>query len=138
MSYNYSLTTFSPTGELGQIKYAINAVNGGTTSIAIKCKKYIYIPFPSTYQNTGKQGIILATEKKSPSILVDSSTIHKVYQICDKIGAVYSGMGPDARILVQKARKVAHSYFMKYHEQPPLLVLVKEVAGIMQEYTQSG
>jgi len=42
MSYNFSLTTFSPTGELGQIKYAINAVNGGTTSIAIKCTYTFY------------------------------------------------------------------------------------------------
>lgn len=47
-------------------------------------------------------------------------------------------MGPDARILIQRARKVAQQYFMKYHEQPPLLILVKEVAKIMQEFTQSG
>jgi 20S proteasome subunit alpha 2 len=34
--YSFSLTTFSPTGKLVQIEYAINAVNQGMTSIGIK------------------------------------------------------------------------------------------------------
>ena len=34
--YNFSLTTFSPTGKLGQIEYALNAVNQGVTCVGIK------------------------------------------------------------------------------------------------------
>src|ERR1700761_1120139 len=40
-------------------------------------------------------GIVIATEKKSPSILVDSSMVDRVAVICPNIGIVYSGMGPD-------------------------------------------
>ena len=34
--YSFSLTTFSPSGKLGQIEYALNAVNQGLTSVGIK------------------------------------------------------------------------------------------------------
>ena len=51
---------------------------------------------------------------------------------------VYSGMGPDARLLVSKARKAAQQYLQVYREYPTTLQLVREVAAVMQEYTQSG
>lgn len=52
---------------------------------------------------------------------------------------VYSGMGPDYRILVDKARKVSHiSYKRVYNEYPPTRILVQDVARVMQEATQSG
>ena len=34
--YSFSLTTFSPSGKLVQIEYALNAVNAGSTSLGIK------------------------------------------------------------------------------------------------------
>jgi hypothetical protein len=34
--YNFSLTTFSPSGKLVQIEYALNAVGAGATSLGIK------------------------------------------------------------------------------------------------------
>jgi len=36
--YSFSLTTFSPSGKLVQIEYALNAVKKGVTSIGIKDK----------------------------------------------------------------------------------------------------
>lgn len=78
------------------------------------------------------------TEKRSPSILVDEDSIEKVAIICDNIGMVYAGMGPDARVLIVKARKAAQAYKRTYGEYPPVVMLVKEVAAVMQEYTQSG
>ena len=52
---------------------------------------------------------------------------------------VYSGMGPDYRVLVDKARKVSHtSYKRIYNEYPPTRILVQDVARVMQEATQSG
>jgi 20S proteasome subunit alpha 2 len=86
----------------------------------------------------GTNGAVIVTEKRSPSILVDEGSIEKVAQICDNIGMVYAGMGPDARVLVVKARKAAQAYKQTYGECPPVYILVKEVAAVMQEYTQSG
>lgn len=52
---------------------------------------------------------------------------------------VYSGMGPDFRVLVDKARKSAHSSYKRiYNEYPPTRILVQEIAKTVQEATQSG
>jgi 20S proteasome subunit alpha 2 len=90
------------------------------------------------FQLTATNGVVIATETKPPSPLVDESSLEKVASICPNIGIVYSGMGPDARVLIQKARKEAQKYKLTYGEDPPTNVLVKEVASIMQEFTQSG
>ena len=120
--YSFSLTTFSPSGKLVQIEHALTAVSQGITSVGIKASN----------------GIVIATEKKIPTILVEEESLTKIYPICDSIGMVYSGMGPDARVLVDKARKLVQEYKRIYAHDPSVLTLVKEIAGIMQEYTQSG
>ncbi len=53
-------------------------------------------------------------------------------------GFVYSGMGPDFRVLVRDARKKAQKYFLTYREIQPVSQVVRESALLMQEYTQSG
>ncbi|PPQ92395.1 hypothetical protein CVT25_008745 [Psilocybe cyanescens] len=118
----YSLTVFSPSGKLVQIEHALAAVSQGTTSLGIKATN----------------GIVIATEKKTSSILIDDSVIEKVATICPNIGIVYSGMGPDFRILVTKARKSAQAYWKIYGEYPPTRVLTQEIATVMQQATQSG
>jgi 20S proteasome subunit alpha 2 len=72
-----------------QIEYALNAVNSGATSLGIKAAN----------------GVVVATEKKLRSTLVDESTVQKISLLTPNIGVAYSGMGPDSRILVRKARK---------------------------------
>lgn len=121
--YSFSLTTFSPSGKLVQIEYALNAVNQGVTALGIKATN----------------GIVLATERKSSSPLIDPPSLSKVSLITPNIGMVYSGMGPDYRVLVDKARKVSHTGYKRiYNEYPPTRILVQDVARVMQEATQSG
>jgi 20S proteasome subunit alpha 2 len=57
--YSFSLTTFSPSGKLVQIEYALTAVGAGQTSLGIKASN----------------GVVIATEKKLPSILVDENSV---------------------------------------------------------------
>lgn len=84
-------------------------------------------------------GIVLATEKKSSSPLADQSSLAKISNITPNIGMVYSGMGPDYRILVDRARKVSHTNYKRiYNEYPPTRILVQDVARVMQEATQSA
>lgn len=120
--YSFSLTTFSPSGKLVQIEYALAAVAAGAPSVGIKATN----------------GVVLASEKKHKSVLYDEHSIHKVELITKNIGMVYSGMGPDYRVLVKAARKVAQQYFLTYQEQIPTSQLVQLVANVMQEYTQQG
>lgn len=120
--YSFSLTTFSPSGKLVQIEYALNAVAAGTTSLGIKATN----------------GVVIATEKKLRSSLVDETTVQRISTLTPNIGVAYSGMGPDSRVLVRKARKQAQAYYQLYKEQIPVAQLCREVATVMQEFTQSG
>ena len=54
-------------------------------------------------------GVVLATEKKLRSTLIDESTVKKISVVSPNIGLAYSGMGPDSRLLVRRARKQAQA-----------------------------
>ena len=96
-------------------------------------------PYPIPNPNTATNGVVLATEKKSSSPLIDPPSLSKVSLLTPNIGMVYSGMGPDYRILVDRARKVSHTGYKRiYNEYPPTRILVQDVARVMQEATQSG
>ena len=82
-AYSFSLTTFSRTGKLLQIEYALNAVANGRTSLGI----------------CAKDGVVIATDKKLTSELVDVSHVHKVELLTPSCGVCYSGVGPDYRVL---------------------------------------
>jgi 20S proteasome subunit alpha 2 len=47
-------------------------------------------------------------------------------------------MGPDFRLLTRKGRKAAQKYHLQYLDDIPVSQLVREVATVMQEYTQQG
>jgi 20S proteasome subunit alpha 2 len=120
--YGFSLTTFSPSGKLVQIEYALNAVAAGAPSVGIKATN----------------GVVLATEKKHKTTLNDDRSISKIEPIAKNVGMVYSGMGPDYRLLVKYARKLTQQYVTMYDDSIPTVQLVRRVADVMQEYTQSG
>lgn len=82
--------------------------------------------------------MVIATENKQKSILYDEHSVHKVEMVTNHIGMIYSGMGPDYRLLVKQARKLAQNYYLTYREPIPTSQLVQKVATVMQEYTQSG
>ena len=86
---DYSLTTFGSSGELTQVRYALTAVGNGETSLGIRAKN----------------GIVIASEKKITSPLVDADTIHKVEPISEYLGVTYSGIGPDYGAVLLKMRK---------------------------------
>ncbi|CAL5392187.1 unnamed protein product [Camellia sinensis] len=97
-------------------------------------------------------GVDIATEKKLPSILVaeasiqlsssvptiaNCSEVQKIQILTPNIGVVYSGMGPDSRVLVRKSRKQAEQYHRLY-KRTNSCQLVRETAAVMQEFTQSS
>jgi len=119
----FSLTTFAPSGKLVQIEYAFNAVSReGKLSLGIKATN----------------GVVLACEKKIPSPLVDETSIAKIKIFSNNIGTAYSGMSPDFRVLTRRGRKIAQSYYLTYEDDIPVSQMVRELASVMQEFTQSG
>ena len=119
---NFSLTTFNKTGKLMQIEYALNRVSQGKMALGIKATN----------------GVVIASDKKVTSVLVDGDEYQKIQSITPSTGFVYAGMGPDFRVLVKNARKNAQQYYLTYREVQPISQVVRESALLMQEYTQSG
>ncbi|KAH8052067.1 threonine-type endopeptidase [Aureococcus anophagefferens] len=99
----------------------MTATNEGKTSLGIKAKN----------------GVVLCTDKLS-SKLIESADVHKLEKITPSCGFVYSGVGPDYRVLVKKARKQAQAYYLTYRGLKPIRALVQDTAAVCQEYTQSG
>jgi len=120
--YSFSLTTFSPTGKLGQIDNALAAVADGVPALGIKAK----------------DGVVIATEKKVPNALVDETTVRKVENLGVDTGMVYAGMPADYRVLLRRGQKASQKYYTVHREQIPVSQIVREQAAVMQEFTQSG
>ena len=89
-----SLTTFGESGELTQVRNALTAVGRGETTVGIRAKN----------------GIVIAAEKKLPTMLIDETSVHKVDNLCDYMGVGYSGIGPDFQAALLKARKDVQVY----------------------------
>eukprot|EP00033_Pygsuia_biforma_P001257 GCRY01001423.1.p1 GENE.GCRY01001423.1~~GCRY01001423.1.p1 ORF type:complete len:236 (+),score=44.70 GCRY01001423.1:153-860(+) len=120
--YSFSLTTFSPSGKLNQIEYALARVQTSAMSLGIKATN----------------GVVIAAERKQDTSLMIPEHVKKMSVLSDGIGTVYSGMGADNRLLVTKARKSVEEYYQIYRESMPPTQLVKQIASVMQKYTQSG
>uniref|UniRef100_A0A7S1U880 Proteasome alpha-type subunits domain-containing protein n=2 Tax=Phaeomonas parva TaxID=124430 RepID=A0A7S1U880_9STRA len=120
--FNFSLTTFNRSGRLLQIEYALNAVRNGKLSIGI----------------CAKDGVVIVTEKKMPSVLFDAKDVTKIEPITTSCGMVFAGLMADFRVLVRRSRKRSQTYKLTYGENQPISQLVKETAQVVQEYTQSG
>ena len=109
-------------GKLPQIENALAAVAKGETSLGIKAK----------------DGVVIATEKKMSTPLMDESSYQKTKLLCTHIGSVYSGLGSDFRLLAEKSRKIVQDYYVKYFEPITVATLVRETAYLIQEKTQAG
>src|SRR5881396_1524712 len=122
MAYDRAITVFSPDGRLFQVEYARVAVTRGNTTVGLKFKK----------------GIVLMADKKIGSRLVETSSIEKIFQIDEHVGAATSGLVADARVLVDYARLVAQINKVTYSEKIGVDLLVKRICDYKQNYTQYG
>lgn len=69
-----------------------------------------------TTDTTATNGVVIVTEKKLPSVLIDGDDVSKISLVTPSTGFVYSGLGPDYRVLARKSRKQAQSYYNIYRE----------------------
>lgn len=79
-SYSFSLTTFSSSGKLLQIEYALNAVNKGKMSVGVTGNDM------EMRLSLATNGVVIATERKVPTILIEESSIQKILPLSENIG----------------------------------------------------
>jgi 20S proteasome subunit alpha 5 len=98
--YDRGINTFSPEGRLFQVEYAIEAIKLGSTAVGIQTA----------------EGVVLAVEKRLTSPLLEPSSVEKIMEIDNHIGAAMSGLTADARTLVDYARVEAQNHTFTYDE----------------------
>ena len=122
MGYDRALTIFSPDGKLYQVEYAAEAVRRGWTALGIM----------------SKHGAVIMSERRKVSVLHDVVGLEKVFIIDTHIGATFSGLGPDGRVLIDYARNIAMRHRLIYDEPIDVEYLVRTVCDLKQVFTQQG
>ncbi len=122
IKYDRALTVFSPEGRLYQVEYALEAVRRGTLVVAAK----------------SDEAVILASQIKIPTKLMDGDSIDKIFQVDQHIGVAISGLHADSRMLINYARVQSQSFRLTYDEPVRLGMLVKSLADVCQMFTQYG
>jgi proteasome alpha subunit len=113
---------FSPDGRLLQVEYAKKTVKQGTSVIGMVCK----------------DGVLLVADKRLTESLIVSSSVEKVFQVDEHIGASASGILSDGRILIDKARLISQQHQLTFDNPISVPSLVKDVCDLKQAYTQFG
>jgi proteasome alpha subunit len=122
MGYDRASTMFSPDGRLLQVEYAKKTVRQGSASIGMVCR----------------DGVLLVADKRIAEKLLIPSSIEKISQVDEHIGATGTGLVMDARVLIERAQLIAQQNRVTYDSPIDLLSLVKEIADMKQFFTQYG
>lgn len=75
--------------------------------------------------------VILAVEKKSSKKLQEARSFKKIGLIDHHVVSAFTGLGADARILVNRARVDAQSFRLTYDETPSINYLSRKISAMM-------
>jgi len=117
--YDLSNSVFSPDGRNFQVEYAVKAVENGGTAIGIRCK----------------DGVVLALEKLVSSRLLKKDANKRIATVDRNIGVVHSGLLPDGRHFVSRAREEASNWRSTYKAPIPIASLADRVGAYVQAHT---
>merc|ERR1711976_763568 len=119
--YDRSVNTFSPEGRLFQVEYAIEAIKLGSTAIGIQTN----------------EGVVLAVEKRITSTLMEPTTIEKIVEIDKHLACAFSGLTPDSKILIDRARVEAQNHFFNHDRQMPVESIAQSVSNLAIQFGDS-
>lgn len=118
MQYDKDCTTWSPQGEISQIKYVLNAVTSGSVIVGLKSKTH---------------SVLAGFKKRQQADF--SSYDQKLFNIDDHCGIAIAGMTADARVLAEYMRGECLNY--KYNFDAPMQIgrLVAQIGDKSQYKT---
>lgn len=112
--YDTDVTTWSPTGRLFQVEYAMEAVKQGSAAIGLRSRSHV----------------VLACVNKAQSEL--SSHQKKIFKVDDHIGVAIAGLTADGRVLSRYMRSEAINHSFTYESPLPVGRLVVHLADKAQ------
>jgi len=120
--YSFSLTTFDPSGKLGQVERAIEAAAKGTPVVAF----------------IRPETILFASPQVLPSPLMEDDGTSRFVCITPDIMVAHSGLSADGRILLAAAQRMAVEHEYTFEEDIRIEIFLEEISLLLQEYTMKA
>ncbi|ODQ68589.1 N-terminal nucleophile aminohydrolase [Nadsonia fulvescens var. elongata DSM 6958] len=117
-SYDNDSVTYSPTGRLFQVEYALEAIKQGSAAIGLVSKTH---------------AVLVALKRNSEEL---GSYQKKLIRVDDHLGVALAGLAPDARVLTNFLRTQAMSSKLVYNRPIPVSRAVSSIADKAQANTQ--
>ncbi|KAJ8096852.1 nucleophile aminohydrolase [Lipomyces tetrasporus] len=117
-SYDNDSITYSPTGRLFQVEYALEAIKQGSAAVGLVSKTH---------------AVIVALKRSAEEL---GSYQKKIIRIDDHLGIALAGLSPDARVLSNFMRQQAMSSRMIYDRPIPVSRVVSAIGDKAQRNTQ--
>uniref|UniRef100_A0A060TCY6 Proteasome subunit alpha type n=1 Tax=Blastobotrys adeninivorans TaxID=409370 RepID=A0A060TCY6_BLAAD len=117
-SYDNDTVTYSPTGRLFQVEYALEAIKQGSAAVGLVSKKH---------------AVLVALKRNAEDL---GSYQKKLIRIDDHMGLALAGLAPDARILSNYLRSQAMNSKLVYDRPLPVSRAVYSIADKAQGNTQ--
>jgi 20S proteasome alpha/beta subunit len=119
--FSFSLSTFHPSGKLGQVERAMIASSLGTPIVAV----------------IKGDRIVLASPQILPSPFMKDDGTTRFSPITQHIAMAHSGISADGRVLVAAAQQLAVEHAYTYDENIPIDLFLEELSLLFQEYTMT-
>jgi 20S proteasome subunit alpha 2 len=120
--YSFSLTTFDPSGKLGQVERASQAAAKGTPVLAL----------------IRPSAILFASPQALPSPLIEDDGTSRFARVTSEIVVSHSGLSADGRVLVAAAQRMAVEHEYTFDEEIRVEIFLEELSLLFQEYTMKA
>ena len=117
--YDLSTTTYSPDGKVFQVDYACKAVDNGGLALGVTCS----------------DGVVLGVEKLLPFKMLVPGSNRRIAAVDRHAGMAGTGLAPDARQIVARARAECSQYLSFYGDRIPAQILADRMAHYMHMFT---
>ena len=127
--HSFSLTTFDPTGKLGQVERASIAASLGTPLVAV-CR-------PSSDANGGSGGwrVVMAAPQILASPFVKDDGTARFSPVTSQIAVSHTGISADGRVIIAAAQRLAVEHAFTFDEEITIHVFLEELSKLFQAYT---
>lgn len=117
--FSFSLSTFAPSGQLGQVERAVLASSLGIPIVAV----------------VQEDRIVMAAPQILPSPFMQDDGTSRFAAVTPQIAMGHTGIAADGRVLMAAAQRLAVEHAYTYDENIPIDLLLEEVSLLFQEYT---
>ena len=127
--YSYSLTTFDPSGKLGQVESAIEATKQGIPIVAVIVNNS-YIDDNNT--TSPCYGIIMVAPQILPDIYTLDDGTTRFSLITPEIMVSHTGLSSDGRVIVAAAQRMAVRHEYTFDEHIDIAIFLEELSLLYQ------